>query len=78
MYSNGPLDKKFTLDHPNQSKENTIVDMGDEFFMVGRPHPMIDGSQRALRIIKEARGSPGGDIAARFHSGLQLLHGPGG
>jgi FdrA protein len=55
VYSNGPLDKKFQVDHPNQSKENTIVDMGDEFFMVGRPHPMINGSQRAQRIIKEAQ-----------------------
>ena len=55
VFSNGPLDKKFFLDHPNISKENTIVDMGDEFFMVGRPHPMINGSQRAIRIIKEAQ-----------------------
>ncbi len=54
MYSNAPLDKKLTLNHPDQSQQHTIVDMGDEFYMVGRPHPMIDGSQRALRILKEA------------------------
>lgn len=55
VYSNGPIDKALGLDHPDQSKENTIVDMGDEYFMVGRPHPMIDGSQRALRILREAK-----------------------
>lgn len=54
VYSNAPLDKRLLLSHPDQSRENTIVDMGDEFFMVGRPHPMINGSQRALRILKEA------------------------
>ena len=55
VYSNGPLDKAHALTHPDQSRQNTIVDMGDEFYMVGRPHPMIDGSQRALRILKEAQ-----------------------
>ncbi len=54
VYSNAPLDKRLSLSHPDTSQQNTIVDMGDEFFMVGRPHPMINGSQRALRIIKEA------------------------
>ena len=57
VYSNGPLDKQLLLPNPEESIENTIVDMGDEYFMVGRPHPMINGSQRALRIIKEA-GDP--------------------
>jgi FdrA protein len=42
------------LTHPDISLENSIVDMGDEYYMVGRPHPMLDGSQRALRIIREA------------------------
>ena len=55
VYSNGPLDKAHALTHPDQSRQHTIIDMGDEFFMVGRPHPMIDGSQRALRILKEAQ-----------------------
>lgn len=54
VYSNGPLDKELTLPNPEKSIENTIVDMGEEYFMVGRPHPMIDGSQRAQRILKES------------------------
>jgi FdrA protein len=55
VYSNGPLDKAHALVHPDQSRQHTMVDMGDEFYMVGRPHPMIDGSQRSLRILKEAQ-----------------------
>jgi FdrA protein len=55
VYSNTPVDKNFKLSHPDKSIENSIVDMGEEYYMVGRPHPMIDGSQRALRIRKEAR-----------------------
>lgn len=53
IYSNSPLDKQLKLADPDKSKENSVIDMGDEFFMVGRPHPMINGSQRALRILNE-------------------------
>jgi FdrA protein len=55
VFSNTPIHRSFKLAQPDNSIENTIVDMGDEYYMVGRPHPMIDGSQRALRILKEAR-----------------------
>lgn len=55
VFSNAPVDPAFTLKHPDQSVENSIIDMGDEYYMVGRPHPMIDGSQRAQRILKEAQ-----------------------
>ena len=30
------------------------MDMGDDIYTRGRPHPMIDGSQRARRILAEA------------------------
>jgi len=55
IYSNTPIDNAYRLGHPDQSKENSIVDMGEEYYMVGRPHPMIDGSQRSFRILKEAQ-----------------------
>lgn len=54
VYSNSPIDESLKLNHPDTSQENTIVDMGAEYYMVGRPHPMIDGSQRELRILREA------------------------
>jgi succinyl-CoA synthetase alpha subunit len=55
VYSNSPIEKHLALKDPNQSESHSVVDMGDEYFMVGRPHPMIDGSQRARRILQEAR-----------------------
>lgn len=78
VYSNGPLDKNLALEHPNQSKENSIVDMGDEYFMVGRPHPMIDGSQRALRIIKEAQDPQVGILLLDFILGYNSSMDPVG
>lgn len=55
VYSNSPLDSRFKLIHPDQSQKNTLVDMGDEFYTLGRPHPMIDGTLRNQRILTESR-----------------------
>jgi succinyl-CoA synthetase alpha subunit len=54
IYSNAPLDNKFLLDNPDQSRANSIVDMGDEYYTLGKPHPMIDGSLRIERILSES------------------------
>lgn len=78
VYSNGPIDKKYLLTNPNQSKEHTIIDMGDEYFMVGRPHPMIDGSQRALRILKEAEDPQVGILLLDFILGYNSSMDPVG
>ncbi len=37
-----------------KSVEHTIVDLGEDEFTVGRPHPMIDFSLRNRRILEEA------------------------
>ena len=55
VFSNSPLDKKFGLEHPEKSREHSVVDMGDDFYTRGRPHPMIDGTWRSQRILSEAR-----------------------
>ncbi len=54
-FSNTPLSHRFELDDPGASKENSVVDMGDEFFTSGRAHPMIDPTLRRLRILHEAK-----------------------
>jgi FdrA protein len=54
VYSNNPLELKNKLKHPDKSIQHTLVDMGDEFYMVGKPHPMIDGTMRRQRIITES------------------------
>lgn len=34
---------------------HAVLDLGDDRFTVGRPHPMIDGSLRRERLLQEAR-----------------------
>jgi FdrA protein len=41
------------LDNPTQSQGHSIIDLGDDLFTVGKPHPMIDPTPRAERLIKE-------------------------
>ena len=52
-YSNAPLDEEHRLPDPLRSREHTLVDMGDEVFTLGRPHPMIDSSLRGKRVLAE-------------------------
>ncbi|RPI78428.1 MAG: hypothetical protein EHM41_24860, partial [Chloroflexi bacterium] len=54
VYSNSPLDKRYHLEKPESSLEDSLIDMGDDIFTQGIPHPMIDGTQRAKRILAEA------------------------
>lgn len=54
LYSNGPITNYQLLEDPLRSKAHTIVDLGDEFFMVGRLHPMIDNDLRIRRMKQEA------------------------
>jgi FdrA protein len=55
LFSNAPLDKKMLVAHPTRSQENCVIDMGDDYFTQGKPHPMIDGTERRKRILEEAR-----------------------
>jgi FdrA protein len=55
LYSNSPLDQEFKLADPDKSIEHTLVDMGADFYTVGKPHPMIDGTLRRRRILAESR-----------------------
>jgi FdrA protein len=54
LYSNTPITESQKLADPLHSKANTIVDLGDEMFMVGRLHPMIDNDLRIRRLRQEA------------------------
>ncbi len=55
VYSNAPLEKKMLLEHPTQSRDHCVIDMGDDYFTQGKPHPMIDGTERRKRILEEAK-----------------------
>jgi succinyl-CoA synthetase alpha subunit len=54
VYSNSPLDKRYHLEKPETSLEHTFVDLGDDFFTQGKPHPMIDAAERRKRVLAEA------------------------
>ncbi len=53
IYSNNQTDPDFVPADAHTSREHTIVDLGDDLFTVGRPHPMIDPSTREERIARE-------------------------
>ena len=54
LYSNAPITNYQLLNDPLKSEAHTILDLGDEFFMVGRLHPMIDNDLRIRRMKQEA------------------------
>ena len=55
VYSNAPLKKGHNLlKNSLVSEENTIVDLGEDEFTVGRLHPMMDNALRIQRLNQEA------------------------
>ena len=57
IYSNIPLHPEDKLEDARggKSREHTFLDFGDDEFTVGRPHPMIDPSLRAERVVVDGR-----------------------
>ena len=55
IHSNTPLGPGLRLVDPNASVGHTLVDMGDDAYTMGRPHPMIDATMRKQRIVAEGR-----------------------
>jgi FdrA protein len=53
LYSNAPIAAGQAMADPLKSRAHSIVDLGDEVFMVGRLHPMIDNDLRIRRLKQE-------------------------
>lgn len=53
-WSNIAIDKDYLIEGGEASRENTLLDMGEDFFTNGMPHPMIDFRQRVDRMAQEA------------------------
>jgi FdrA protein len=53
LHANVKFGDVIFLDNPNKSIRNTVVDMGDEEFTKGKPHPVMDPSILNDRIIRE-------------------------
>ncbi|MBT4751646.1 MAG: acyl-CoA synthetase FdrA [Rhodospirillaceae bacterium] len=54
IWSSSPLNPDGLLNDPWQSRGHTVIDLGDDIFTRGRPHPMIDHRLRGERILQEA------------------------
>lgn len=52
--SNIPLAPKLRLQNIHKSAMHTCIDLGDDDFTLGKPHPMIDPIGRIERLPKEA------------------------
>jgi FdrA protein len=54
LFSNAPVSTAQRLQDSLKSERNTVIDLGEDEFTVGRPHPMIDYTLRNRRILEEA------------------------
>ena len=70
VYSNIQKDPAFKIGASDASKEHTFLDMGDDDFTDGRPHPMIDPSLRLQRLVQEADDPEVAVIAMDFIVGF--------
>ena len=55
VHSNTPVGKAEPLEDVWKSRGHTLIDLGDDVFTRGRPHPMIDHRLRNERIALEAQ-----------------------
>jgi succinyl-CoA synthetase alpha subunit len=54
VYSNTPVEPEHKLENAWASRGHTTVDLGDDEFTRGRPHPMIDYRLRIERLLNQA------------------------
>ena len=78
VHSNAPMPGASQLADPDQSRDTTFVDMGAESFVQGRPHPMIDGSQRRKRLEREGKDPAAAVILLDFVLGAIASRDPVG
>ena len=64
--SNIPISENERLADIHKSEGNTFIDMGDDYFTKGKPHPMIDPSLRNKRIVQDALESDTAAILLDF------------
>lgn len=78
VFSNVTKNKDFLLKEPFSSKENTIIDLGDDYFTRGKAHPMIDPTIRNSRIIEEAKDKEVALLLLDFELGYGSNDNPAG
>ena len=76
--SNSPLHGMRELENAWKSSGDSLVDMGAELFVEGRPHPMIDASMRRKRLEEEGNDPAVGLILLDFILGAISSRDPAG
>lgn len=66
------------MEDPMTSTAHAIVDLGDDMFTVGRPHPMIEPSLRCERILQEAKDPETAVLLLDFEIGYGSNQDPAG
>jgi len=66
LYSNAPTGGTKKLPSASKSKKHSILDLGEEEFTQGRPHPMIDPTIRRLRLVEESQDPEVGVVMMDF------------
>lgn len=70
VYSNIQVNPEYRLKDVNKSIAHTFLDFGDDDFTNGKPHPMIDPTNRIERLLQEARDPEVGVIIMDFVLGF--------
>jgi FdrA protein len=70
VFSNAPANEKFRLTDTYVSQKHTVIDLGDEEFTLGRPHPVIDPEPVRMAILREGQKT---DIAVML---IDFILGP--
>lgn len=78
VYSNIQKDPARVIGATDASRAHTYLDMGDDDFTNGRPHPMIDPTLRLQRLVQEADDPTVGVIAMDFILGFGAHEDPVG
>lgn len=78
IYSNIPLKSWLKLEDTGVSCKHTALDLGDDLFTRGRPHPMIDPYTRQERILQEAQDPAAAVILMDFVLGYGANPDPAG
>ncbi|MFM9370501.1 acyl-CoA synthetase FdrA [Streptomyces sp. Da 82-17] len=78
VWSNIQKDPERRLAAGSPSIGHTFLDFGDDGFTDGRPHPMIDPSQRLARLVEEAKDPEVAVIVMDFVLGFGAHEDPAG
>lgn len=70
LTSNVAKNAKEKMQNPMESNGHNLIDLGDDLFTNGRPHPMIEPSIRLERILEESRKNETAVILLDFELGF--------